>query len=135
VLDPNKVSSIRTAYKSQLEAALAKVSSHEPSASMLGGQWWGMVWPADASAAERSPETGVEQDLLKNIGRASVTVPEGFVSFPRLLKAVVLTCRKEIHPKLQRHVKNRLASIGSGTGLDWATAEVLDFYYVYIICC
>ncbi|KAJ7288209.1 Transketolase, pyrimidine binding domain-containing protein [Mycena rebaudengoi] len=111
VLDPNKVSSIRTAYKSQLEAALAKVSSHEPSASMLGGQWWGMVWPADASAAERSPETGVEQDLLKNIGRASVTVPEGF----------------EIHPKLQRHVKNRLASIGSGTGLDWATAESLAF--------
>ncbi|KAJ7902341.1 Transketolase, pyrimidine binding domain-containing protein, partial [Mycena leptocephala] len=33
----------------------------------------------------------------------------------------------EIRPKLQRHVKNRLASIDSGTGLDWATAETLAF--------
>ncbi|KAJ6475095.1 thiamine diphosphate-binding protein [Mycena vitilis] len=110
VLDPNKISSIRAAYKSELEAALARVSDHVPSASMLEKQWKGMVWPA-SSSADRNPETGVDQEQLKDIGRASVKIPDGF----------------EIHPKLQRHVKNRLASIGSGTGLDWATAESLAF--------
>ncbi|KAJ6621901.1 dehydrogenase E1 and transketolase domain-containing protein 1 [Mycena sp. CBHHK59/15] len=110
VLDPNKIASVRADYKSQLDAALSKVSSYVPSASMLEKRWKGMVWPASA-AAESSPDTGVEQDLLKTVGKASVTVPEGF----------------QVHPKLQRHVKNRLASIESGTSLDWATAETLAF--------
>ena len=36
-----------------------------------------------------------------------------------------MRCNKqEIHPKLQRHVKNRLQSIEAGKGIDWATAEV-----------
>ena len=34
---------------------------------------------------------------------------------------------QEIHPRLQRHVKNRLQTIEKGTGLDWATAEVGRF--------
>ncbi|KAJ6508615.1 Transketolase, pyrimidine binding domain-containing protein [Mycena sanguinolenta] len=110
ILDTSKIASVRAAYKSELEAALSRVSSHVPSASMLEKQWKGMVWPASPSA-NRNPETGVEQERLKVVGRASVKIPEGF----------------EIHPKLQRHVKNRLASIDSGTGLDWATAEALAF--------
>ncbi|KAJ7259573.1 dehydrogenase E1 and transketolase domain-containing protein 1 [Mycena haematopus] len=110
VLDPSKIASIRAAYKSELETALSSVSSHVPSASMLDKQWKGMVWPA-SSSADRNPETGVEQEQLKAVGRASVKIPEGF----------------EIHPKLQRHVKNRLASLDSGIGLDWATAEALAF--------
>ncbi|KAJ7367025.1 dehydrogenase E1 and transketolase domain-containing protein 1 [Mycena albidolilacea] len=110
VLDPNKIASIRAAYKSELEAALSRVASHVPSASMLEKQWNGIVWPASPSA-DRNPATGVEQERLKSVGAASVKIPDGF----------------EIHPKLQRHVKNRLASIDSGKGLDWATAEALAF--------
>ncbi|KAJ7147082.1 Transketolase, pyrimidine binding domain-containing protein [Mycena crocata] len=110
VLDANKITSIRTTYRSELDAALLRLSSHVPSASMLEKQWKGMVWPA-SSSAERNPETGVKQEQLQDVGRASVKIPEGF----------------EIHPKLQRHVKNRLASIDSGAGLDWATAEALAF--------
>ncbi|KAJ6559045.1 Transketolase, pyrimidine binding domain-containing protein [Mycena vulgaris] len=110
VLDPTKIAAIRTTYKSELDAALACVPSHVPSASMLEKQWSGMVWPA-SSAAESHPATGVEQEQLKDVGRASVIIPDGF----------------EIHPKLQRHVKSRLASIESGAGLDWATAETLAF--------
>ncbi|KAJ7784423.1 thiamine diphosphate-binding protein [Mycena metata] len=110
VLDANKIASIRAAYKSELEAQLSRVPSYVPSASMLEKQWKGMVWPA-SSAADGNPETGVDQAELKDVGRASVKIPDGF----------------EIHPKLQRHVKNRLASIESGTGLDWATAESLAF--------
>ncbi|KAJ7695948.1 dehydrogenase E1 and transketolase domain-containing protein 1 [Mycena rosella] len=110
VLDPTKIAAIRTAYKSELDTALTRVPSYAPSASMLEKQWTGMVWPA-SSAAERNPETGVEPEQLKDVGRASVSIPDGF----------------EIHPKLQRHVKNRLASIESGAGLDWATAETMAF--------
>ncbi|KAJ7134754.1 dehydrogenase E1 and transketolase domain-containing protein 1 [Mycena epipterygia] len=110
ILDPNKIASIRSAYKSELDGALSRVASHVPSASMLEKQWKGMVWPA-SSSADRNPETGVLEEQLKEVGRASVKIPDGF----------------EIHPKLQRHVKNRLASINSGTGLDWATAETLAF--------
>ncbi|KAJ7025371.1 dehydrogenase E1 and transketolase domain-containing protein 1 [Mycena alexandri] len=110
VLDANKIASVRAAYKSELEAQLSRVPSYVPSASMLEKQWKGMVWPA-SSAANGNPETGVNQAELKNVGRASVKIPDEF----------------EIHPKLQRHVKNRLASIESGTGLDWATAESLAF--------
>ncbi|KAJ7095767.1 Transketolase, pyrimidine binding domain-containing protein [Mycena belliarum] len=110
VLDPIKIAAVRSAYKHELDAALSRVSSHAPSASMLEKQWQGMVWPA-SSAAERDPETGVEPEQLKEVARASVEIPDGF----------------EIHPKLQRHVKNRLASIESGVGLDWATAESMAF--------
>jgi probable 2-oxoglutarate dehydrogenase E1 component DHKTD1 len=47
---------------------------------MLEGQWKGVVWPASAEAAH-DPVTGVDVDILKDIGRASVKVPEGFVRF------------------------------------------------------
>lgn len=73
----------------------------------MGGAWKGMVWPA-STEADHHPETGIERSLLEKVGRASVKVPENF----------------EIHPKLHRHVKNRLASIDSGKGIDFATAEV-----------
>ncbi|KAJ3715573.1 Transketolase, pyrimidine binding domain-containing protein [Lentinula guzmanii] len=97
-LTPEDINSIRTQYRSQLDAALAQA------------QWAGMVWPKSAGAII-NPDTGVERDLLERVGRASVRVPEGF----------------EIHPKLQRHVKNRLASLDSGKGVDWASAEALAF--------
>ena len=68
--------------------------------------------PSSPSAAH-DPATGVDPDVLRAVGRASVAVPdrEGF----------------EIHPRLQRHVKNRLAALEKGKGLDWATAEALAF--------
>ncbi|KAF9479328.1 dehydrogenase E1 and transketolase domain-containing protein 1 [Pholiota conissans] len=110
VLTPEDINAVRSSYKGHLESELAKVPSYVPSASMLEGQWKGMVWPRSKDALHE-PATGVDVDVLKDIGRASVKVPEGF----------------EIHPKLHRHVKNRLQSIESGKGLDFATAEALAF--------
>lgn len=46
---------------------------------MLEKQWSGLVWPASSGAA-RNPETGVSKDVLQHIGKASITVPENFVS-------------------------------------------------------
>ncbi|KAF8156045.1 thiamine diphosphate-binding protein [Crassisporium funariophilum] len=110
VLTAEDIASVRQMYKAHLEAELGKTASHVPQASMLEDQWGEMVWPA-SEEAEYDPETGVERGLLERVGRASVAVPEGF----------------EIHPKLQRHVKNRLQSIDSGRGIDFATAEAMAF--------
>lgn len=46
---------------------------------MLEDQWKGIVWPASAEA-NYDPETGVDRDTLTRIGKASVAVPDGFVS-------------------------------------------------------
>lgn len=45
---------------------------------MLEEQWSGMVWPVSAEA-NPSPKTGVDRQLLEKVGKASVTLPEGFV--------------------------------------------------------
>ncbi|KAK1228005.1 hypothetical protein PQX77_008968 [Marasmius sp. AFHP31] len=110
VLKEEEASNVRASYKETLEKALSGVSSYQPTAPMLQEQWSDMVWPASGKATG-DPDTGVDKDTLITVGKASITVPEGFV----------------IHPKLQRHVKNRVTSIDSGKGLDWATAEAMAF--------
>ncbi|KAI0070572.1 dehydrogenase E1 and transketolase domain-containing protein 1 [Panus rudis PR-1116 ss-1] len=114
ILTPEQASSIRTSYKSYLNDELAKAEDVVPSASMLEKQWNGISWPEHAFKAGEeavNPVTGVNTQVLKEVGKASVTVPEGF----------------EIHPRLTRHVSNRLKSIESEKNIDWATAEALAF--------
>ncbi|KAH7887154.1 dehydrogenase E1 and transketolase domain-containing protein 1 [Phlebopus sp. FC_14] len=110
--------SIRTSYKATLADALAASSSYVPPTVKLEGQWKvtrvngedvPMVWHGSVDA--RTFDTGVPADVLRKVGQGSVSVPQGF----------------EIHPRLQRHVKNRIASLESGEGVDWASAEALAF--------
>ncbi|KAI0312699.1 dehydrogenase E1 and transketolase domain-containing protein 1 [Amylostereum chailletii] len=101
---------VRESYKAHLESELKDSDSCVPSVTMLEEQWKGMVWPGSKNAV-KNPDTGVSRAVLEKVGRASVTVPEGFT----------------IHPRLQRHVKHRIQSIEKGTGLDWATAEAMAF--------
>ncbi|TFK38288.1 Transketolase, pyrimidine binding domain-containing protein [Crucibulum laeve] len=110
VLNAEDITAIRNSYKEHLESELSQVTTYSPSASMLEDQWAGIVWPASPEA-EWHPDTGIQRDVLEQVGRASVAVPDGF----------------EIHPKLHRHVKSRIASLESGNGIDWATAEALAF--------
>ena len=66
-----------------------------------------MTWP---TTADVSPPTGVSADVLKQVGRASVAVPDGFA----------------VHASLEkRHIAKRLATIESGKDIDYATAEAL----------
>ncbi|KAK0207621.1 thiamine diphosphate-binding protein [Armillaria fumosa] len=109
-LTTEDIANVREQHKSNLNDKLDKVPSYVPTASMLREQWAGMVWPISKGAVQFL-DTGVDKDILIRVGKASVQVPGGF----------------EIHPKLQRHIKNRLASLASGKGLDWATAEALAF--------
>ena len=81
MLTKDAAESIRANHKEFLASELAAAASHKPGStlSVLQGQWKGLVWPGSREAVW-DPETGVEQETLKKVGRASVTVPEGFVS-------------------------------------------------------
>jgi probable 2-oxoglutarate dehydrogenase E1 component DHKTD1 len=78
VITPEHAKSVRDAYKARLESELKAAPAHVPTASMLGAQWAGMVWPASPEA-DANPATGVAREVLEEVGRASVTVPSGFV--------------------------------------------------------
>jgi probable 2-oxoglutarate dehydrogenase E1 component DHKTD1 len=69
---------VRDAARGRLDSELAQADAHSPTALMLQAQWKGMVWPADGRA-EHDPGTGVPRKVLEKVGRASVTVPSGFV--------------------------------------------------------
>lgn len=79
VLTQEDAAVTRSTYKSRLEERLMEVPSYKPSVSMLRDQWSGMVWPASEEACS-DPDTGVKRETLGAVGRASVTVPDGFVS-------------------------------------------------------
>ncbi|KAG6905747.1 hypothetical protein DXG01_000968 [Tephrocybe rancida] len=108
--DAESIASVRDSRKSHLGAELVLVPEFKPTALMLEARWGGMAWPASEEAVF-DPKTGVRMEILRRVGRVSVAVPENF----------------GVHPKLLRHIKNRLKSIESGIGIDWATAEALAF--------
>ncbi|KAJ8482385.1 hypothetical protein ONZ45_g14964 [Pleurotus djamor] len=110
VLDVDQAAHVRDSYKTYLNEELVKSATWEPFASMLEEQWKGIVWPT-SKEAEGNPVTGVSKDVLVHVGESSVATPTNF----------------EIHPKLQRHVKNRLTSIKNEKALDFATAEAMAF--------
>jgi 2-oxoglutarate dehydrogenase E1 component len=59
----------------------------------------------------RKGQTGVDMDVLKDIGDKLTSVPDGF----------------EAHRTIKRFLANRKAMIDSGDGIDWATGEALAF--------
>jgi hypothetical protein len=61
-----------------LEQHLKGAETYQPPADMLQEQWKGFVWPCSAEA-NRNPETGVDIETLKDVGKTSVKLPEGFV--------------------------------------------------------
>ncbi|KAG8217006.1 thiamine diphosphate-binding protein [Butyriboletus roseoflavus] len=116
VISHDSASSIRSSYKAVLNDALTASATYSPPSVKFDGQWKSIlsngkevfiVWPGSKEA--KTFNTGVPAEVLHKAGRGSVKVPAGF----------------EIHPRLQRHVKSRLASLDKGEGVDWATAEAL----------
>lgn len=69
----------RERYQAELTSALGGVDAYTPESEMLGGKWKDIVWPASAEA-NPDPETGLPVERLTQVGQASVTLPESFVS-------------------------------------------------------
>jgi len=70
---------VRKSHKAMLEEKLAAVPSFEPTVPTSNDQWRTMVWPA-SEKAKKDPDTGVSEETLRIVGKASVTTsPKGFV--------------------------------------------------------
>lgn len=69
----------REKYLDKLNAALIDVDGFAPESEMLAGKWKDLVWPA-SGAANPDPETGLPTERLAEVAKASVTLPESFVS-------------------------------------------------------
>ncbi|KAJ1913221.1 hypothetical protein H4219_005298 [Mycoemilia scoparia] len=113
VMDEGDVKGLRDQHYKFLEDKLEQ-SKHdfEPKEynSRLEGRWEGMV--IHKGQAITKMDTGVDIDVLKQIGKQSVNLPDGF----------------KVHPRLQKfHINPRLKHLEQGTGIDWATAESLAF--------
>ena len=110
LLDESEAQKVGSSRKAQMEEALAAGETCQPTADHLKGKWSCCVWPTSERAVH-NPATGLNADLLKKIGKASVALPEGF----------------NLHSRLNRHIKQRLQSLEEGKDINWATAEALAF--------
>ena len=75
---------MRSSYKDRLNAELEAASEYQPPMLEHTGQWQGMTSTLmdgleGEPEVEYHPQTGVGKELLVDIGKASVKVPDGFV--------------------------------------------------------
>jgi 2-oxoglutarate dehydrogenase E1 component len=107
VLREGEADAIATRFIAELETQFESAKSYRPNkADWFEGAWAGLEQAPDD---DRRGNTGVAGELLREIGRGLVTVPEGF----------------RLNPKIARQLEAKRAAIEAGEGIDWATAEAL----------
>ena len=96
-------------FQKHLEEAFEGSTTYKPNkADWLGGAWSGLTI---ATGEERRGVTAVSDELLREVGRAISTAPEGI----------------NVNPKVVRQLKAKAQMIETGRDIDWATAEALAF--------
>ena len=104
------VDKMKSDFRAKLESEFELGQNFKPNKTdWLDGQWKDMK-AADIDGPRRG-DTGVALPDLIKIGTALTKVPQGF----------------NVHKTVKRFLDNRLASIESGEGIDWATGEALAF--------
>jgi len=104
-----EVDDLQAQFRSYLEEELAAGESYRPNrADWLDGKWSG-IGHADEGA--RRGHTGVDLDVLRQVGAKLTTIPKSFTP----------------HKTIARIMGNRRKMIDEGQGIDWATAEALAF--------
>ncbi|CAI5453123.1 unnamed protein product [Caenorhabditis angaria] len=96
-------------HTEELNAALKAVDSTQPIDVSHRGNWNGFI---QAPRNIETWDTGVNTDLLRFIGAASVKTPENFDTHKHLYKM---------------HIDSRIQKMQTGDSIDWATAEALAF--------
>ncbi|WP_291855776.1 2-oxoglutarate dehydrogenase E1 component [Bradyrhizobium sp.] len=111
VITEGEVEKAKADWRARLDAELEAGSGYKPNkADWLDGKWAGFK-SADQEEDARRGVTGVDVNLLKEIGRKITRVPDGF----------------RVHRTIQRFLENRAKAIDNGVGIDWATGEALAF--------
>src|SRR6186713_76776 len=111
VMTEGEVEKAKADWRARLDAELEAGSGYKPNkADWLDGKWAGFK-SADQEEDPRRGVTGVDIEVLKDIGRRITKVPDGF----------------RVHRTAQRFLDNRAKAIDTGVGIDWATGEALAF--------
>ena len=111
VMTEGEVEKAKADWRARLDAELEAGSGYKPNkADWLDGKWAGFK-SADQEEDARRGVTGVDINVLKDIGRKITKVPDGF----------------RVHRTIQRFLENRAKAIDNGVGIDWATGEALAF--------
>jgi 2-oxoglutarate dehydrogenase E1 component len=101
---------IQADFMAKLEDDFRAANAYKPNkADWLEGKWSGLA--AATKGKDNRGETGVSEDLLREVGYKLCEYPKGFA----------------INPKIARQLEAKRKSIETGLGLDWATAEALAF--------
>jgi 2-oxoglutarate dehydrogenase E1 component len=109
LLSRAEVDRLQAEFRAYLEEEFAAGEAYRPNrADWLDGKWSG-IGHADEGA--RRGVTGVDLDLLKEVGRKITSFPKSFSP----------------HKTIVRIMAARRKTIDEGKGIDWATAEALAF--------
>jgi 2-oxoglutarate dehydrogenase E1 component len=112
VVTQGEVDKMRSNWRQRLEAEFEAGQSYSANkADWLDGRWAGVKAAQDIADDARRGKTGVDLDRLQLIGERITAAPEGF----------------NVHKTVLRFLENRRATIRSGDGIDWSTAEALAF--------
>jgi 2-oxoglutarate dehydrogenase E1 component len=104
------VAAMQSAFNQRLDEEFNASKSHLPNrADWLDGRWAGLA--AAPKSGDRRGLTGVPEDILKQVGKALTTAPQGF----------------HLHKTIVRQLEAKAQMFDSGKGFDWATAEALAF--------
>jgi 2-oxoglutarate dehydrogenase E1 component len=102
-----EVDDMQADFRALLEEEFAAGDTYRPNhADWLDGRWSGI---GHAEEGARRGHTGVDLDVLKEVGRKLTTIPKSFTP----------------HKTVARIVAGRRKMIEDGAGIDWATAESL----------
>ncbi len=99
------------AFREELHRAYTAIDSFWPNRRHTVQDQWVDVLQAEEQSVLDPVTTGVDHDLLIEVGQAISTVPSHLTP----------------HPKVSQFYKARLESIQEGTGINFATAEALAF--------
>ncbi|GAA6023910.1 hypothetical protein JCM10207_009271 [Rhodosporidiobolus poonsookiae] len=112
VLTAAHADSVKSAHAAELDASLASLDGFDAPPLDRPRGWDAMRWPQRGEWETERVETGVREEVLREVGRRSVEVPEDI----------------SVHSRLSRmHIAKRLQAIDKGEGIDFATAEAMAF--------
>lgn len=112
VVDAAEFEQMKADWRTKLDAEHEAGQAYKPNkADWLDGRWAGLKTAEDEDDPRRRGNTGVDLDVLRDIGRKITTAPEGF----------------HLHRTIQRFLDARAKSIADGSGIDWSTGEALAF--------
>jgi len=112
VLSEAEAAGIAERYIRQLEDQFEAAKTYRPNkADWLEGAWAGFEPAPDLlrTGDDRRGDTAASLELLREVGKGLVTVPEGF----------------SLNRKIARQLEAKREALETGEGIDWATAEAL----------